>query len=538
MSWAKRRAYFAKTSVAWVGAVVSFTAQTVWAEGAGPHLTAQEIIDLHGASQRVLELTYARSYFNGEPDDPPLENPIVTLQFAEDYAASLTLDEPGSSAILDLRHERWISVGPPSFLNMSLYGLASFRLYEIQNRRFLDRTMALVGMDDAFPPLWQETELKVGMGQGYAFEEVQATVQRKSLAFEHDGRAIATVELGGRTPEAFQRAFGAGMFEFVDAHPLITAEIAKSGRIPKKMRVLNDLAFPVTPDSLEYTSHERWVEWRLVSSETVERAFPLPASSTASPIYGPFAEQHPEAVARVLSAVRAPLPDALTPQAYDDRMGLALSESDPLRALLVAVESSYVHPAHFGCREPADPNCAILFEAYRTAVNTSPEAMLFFRASQAESKDQGREGLRILEQLDPTLENEASELAYILEVLRALLMMDEMGQIQKLVENARRSGAEVDEGVVQARLERMGELEIGVRSSFAKALKANPYLVTALKDLGDFENLGEYDQTIGWQYFDIARAMPHFQTNRLFDFVERREARLAAYFPALFPSED
>lgn len=449
------------------------SAVDVWAAGAGPMATAEEI-----RAQRATEDGQWRLTFELRDDQGASSR--LTLAIGSDYV--LRQDGNGSR-IADFALNRIYTVAADGrrFDNNSLHADVAFRIHELQNRKALGRVLDGAKIDKLPPHLdsfWAECELSMGFPNQLPY---MVRRDRSTLTLAHgDVVAVRAVLARGDAPAAVRARLSRLWRHGFPLHPQMARELGESGRVPESLEVKAAGMQGLVSRTLT-----------LVKSEWVERAdFPLPADAEIAPATGA------PATLAMLAAARAAVRDQVAApslETYLERMRDSLGRGARLEATLWGMEAILAGQTDLArqCPTPEQPGepCETLRRALQAGLR-DPRAQTIL----------GRGGLKA--------ETQVPDLSDLRD-------------------------AHVGRLLVSTRLVMGGASGSRVEDGYRAALDAAPGVAGYYKDIGDYY-LRRFLHPTGWKFYDLGRQLPGGRDHPLLRDIDGLEAKFRRDFPDLY----
>jgi hypothetical protein len=367
-----------------------------------------------------------------------------------------------------------VDVVRSQYVEESLYAPVGFRLAELRNRMMLGSAMAKAKIDKAKNPFDRfqvESVLGVewgGPGAADGAPEIKMEEAGGTLTFVRDGQwAVKFTPSKTDLPEAVAGRLTQCLAYECYVHPQIRRAILKTGKVPEK---------------LEYRAwnppHAYSVTWVLKKMSEAEAAdLPLGKELKPAPLeVGPLTD--------ILAEIKNRKAPARTEaQAF---VKAAVAEKKYLDAMLAAVE----------CNLQYGDDASLLKEVQPFA-KTDPPLKAYidalFTSNDPETAAQAMAALDGIKRAGLTK-------GYVIDIARAVTLTT-LGRPKEAVE------------------------------SYLAALKRNPFIAGAYKDLGDLA-AASFDMPLAWKYWDTGRAIS--PTLPMLQVVNQREAWLLKNVPDFF----
>jgi hypothetical protein len=480
------------TGLSGVAAVLLFclfiTTSAANAPLAGPQATAAQISSAHPAIQSATRLVF-------EKQRSGTAATVMTAIIADDY---LDVTEGDNETIFDFKLRRAIAVDRNSrhFRNGSLYSTAAFRAFELTNRHVMLAALTaakIATLPDNLKPFWVETELVIANPSQPPPQIERQTSASGAMSFRFDGTDVVRFEPGAQaipTPE--RNRFSRALRYIVQIHPSILDDIAATGRVPATLVYTWFAGTATTTVTLTLRSAERF-----------DAAFPLPANFAVEML-------RPEPTDRLNTALSGILPlmskavagqyagGPKTVADYQAEIGDTVGNGAAFQAVLLEFELLLQHgQASIQCpTAPAVPRCYAMRELLALA-SGDPRTQSFVEALQ----------------FDATNRNRAIELRQGIARgdLKDTTALDIM--LANALSQSQKHGDAIP--------------------FFLSAIRANPYVASFYKDLGD-HFLRDYRTDLAWLCYDLGRALPEAYAAGTFQAVDQMEQQLASRNPPLF----
>lgn len=359
-------------------------------------------------------------------------------------------------------------VNGDDYVRRSLYADIGFRVAEAANRLAL-----LESLREADPTALAGEEVTVEHLFAIDDEQTEANLSKTDgalISYGHKGRLLAEFSTRGRALTAAQsKAFVRFLRYYCGGHPDILSEVQVRSVLPEQVRI-------------DVSNVSEVISYRLRLLGVEESSAPRPDFSALRPTVLP-----PEPIGTLVA-----LGMQLDPKAVEDAVAVLRGRADQAFAQGSVFEAALLYfevllmqggppPEALTAqraRFEADANAKALFDALLTGGQNPAQAVAQFQA--LEAKAPGR--------------------AHVLKIFRAGMLMP---------------GGEL----VQA------------RDLFLEALRVNPAIVGAWKDLGDIYH-SNYETDMAWLCWDIGRRLsPQHDMLRT---VNRLEQALLANYPGFF----
>ncbi|MDQ1832020.1 hypothetical protein [Massilia scottii] len=391
-----------------------------------------------------FDLSVATKYALASHGDnpPPDEVRQYKVVVGEHY---LSVSSASESTIYDLttRRRYQIDLATRRYVDYSLFDEAGFRVQELKNRSVLNRALSVAKIDvPAFDPVFDEHELSVAS----AARKLSESTEAGATVLAVDGHPLARIPAGGTGIGAGDAAKFERMMRYrFGGHPLVLARLASEKRVPAG-----------------FVMHHKQVGHSQTRTYTVS-AFrqSAPASYDLKP-YKPRAEAADE-LDQLLDRAQANAapPTAATRQAFENDIAQAFADRRPFDGMLAIAEWSFVSGEPMKMLTPeqkavftADPRMQGFAAAMRTKTRADVEAAV------ARLQDMRKHTTR----------------------RQHILALYEANYRAKL-----------------------GDIR-GAMPLYASALRANPALAGAYKDMGD-ALFKSYDMPRAWRSWDAGRRM-------------------------------
>ncbi|HUH84347.1 MAG TPA: hypothetical protein VLX85_07035 [Stellaceae bacterium] len=420
----------------------------------------------------------------------------IAVALGTDY---VDVVEGGRETLYDFRLRRrfMIDRAKRTFTNLSLYGDVAFRRFELGKRAMLGAMYHDAAHGDELPlslkRFWVESDVGMVGEEPERAAVAEEMLTDGALEFRFDDQEVA---LYAPAKQAVPLEFRSSFLHFLrlrlPLHPEIIAAIARDGRLPQRM-VLVDIA-----------GEERHTEGLVLArSQRAFADFPLPAGFEPRPLEGLAGDDEAVGLRALLSTMldavrgrrgKGPRPLADYRRAIDE----AFRRQQGFAAALTIAEMTlqYGSAASDCAVGPRDVPCHGADELGRLLAS-DPRATRLYEAQTRPLKD-------------------AQEAAQLWEGLRA----DDMA-----------NGYVID-AFLADRLSASGHRREAM-GAFAKALAGNAYLGAVYKLLGD-HYLRASRTDLAWICYDIGRALPSRPKDDALTEVDELEAGLAAQYPGFF----
>jgi hypothetical protein len=469
-------------------ACLSITAAAANPPVIGPQATAAQIAIAHPGTQSATRLVFAKQT-SGAPTT------VVTAVVADDY---LDITDGNNETIFDFKLKRTITVDRKSrrFSNGSLYGIVGFRAFELSNLYRMSAALAVAKVStvpDYVKPFWAESELVITDSSQAPPQIERQTSSSGAMSFRFDGTEVVRFEPSAQQiPVPEKNRFSRALRYLVQIHPSILDDIAATGRVPA---------------TLVYTwfkgGAKNTVSLTLRSAERFDATFPLPIDFSGEFLFP--APTDPPGVA--LNGILPLMAKAAAGQhaggpktvaAYQAEIGDAVRDGAAFQAVLLDFELLLQHgQASLQCPSaPAVPRCYTLRELIGLA-SGDPRTQPFVQAVQIERSDRNR----ALELRQGIARDGLKDTAAL-----DIMLANGLSQSQK-----------------------HGD----ALPFFLSAIRANPYIASFYKDLGD-HFLRDYQTGLAWLCYDLGRSLPEAYAAGTFQAIDQLEQLLASRNPSLF----
>jgi len=460
------------------------------AEIAGPSLDAAALRAARGAAPGP-ELRLAFELRRGSGPGAPL-----TAALGTDY---VDIVEGGREMLYDFRLRRrfMLDRAHQTFTNLSLYGDVAFRRFELGKRATLG-AMYRDATHDAEPPLslkrfWVESD--VGMvGDAPARAAVaEEMLTDGALKFRFDDQEVALYAPARQAvPLEFRNSFQHFLRLRLPLHPEIIAAIARDGRLPERVVVV------------DIVGDERQTEGLVLAGR--QRAFadfPLPPEFAARPLEG-LAEDDE---ARGLRA--------LLPMMLDAARGQYGKGPRPLAEYRRAIDEAFHRQQGFAAAL-AIAEMTLQYGSTASDCKLGPRDIPCHGAAE----------------LGPFLAADARAMRLYDAQTRAPKDAQEAAQLWQGLGAKDMANGYVIDAFLADRLSASGHRREAM-GAFARALAGNPYLGSVYKLLGD-HYLRASRTDLAWICYDIGRALPGRPANDALTEVDELERSLAMQYPGFF----
>lgn len=405
------------------------------------------------------------------------------VDLAEDY---ILVTEAGSAQLFDFRLRRkfFLDAAHKGFSNASLYADLAFRVYESENRFYLNKILTGAKAGSALETPGQiEMELGVAVPGESNVSLEQKTDADGTLHFTLDGVEMAQVRFGAArfTPDE-EKTFSRFLVYGQMLHPDIVTALVADGRIPteityreirpkgSKLRTLTlqsaqslDADYPLTAD---YARAQEDKDSRL------KDLMPLMLEAVAGRANG-----GPRSIADYRAAIEA-----------------AAASSHNLQVAMLYGELSLQDGAGAGACEPGAPPDCRSPEDLAAAANQDPSVQAFVKALSLN----GANAPKAVPELQG-IDRAALSDPYMIDLY---LANDQPGAPE-------------------------------TEAHYHSAIRGNPYIAGFYKDYG-FYLARDYDLWNAWNLYDLARSLPTARKTGLLQPIDNMEERLARDFPQFF----
>lgn len=416
----------------------------------------------------------------------------MTVVIADDF---LDVTRGARRTVYDFKLRRVIELdlNARRFSSTSLYAGIAFRVFERRNRTALGTALRGATLPEGMKPFWVESQLGViDPAQPRPAIQNQRAADG-SLTFRFEGADVVRfVPSAEAVPDAERVRFARALRYLTQIHPTILDQILAANIVPATLTYVGVATTAKSSVTLILKSVDRLsVEFPLAADFTSETLRNEPNDALGSALNG--------IVPLMLQAVAGQYgAGARSVEASHAMIGDALGSGATFQAVLLSFELMLQHgqQAVTCANAPAAPRCYSLREVADVA-RGDPRAQAYLQALQIESQDQNR-AIELRQGIARSGLTQAAALD--------IMLANGLSQSQKHSE---------------------------ALPLFLSAIRANPYVASFYKDLGD-HFLRDYRTDLAWICFDLGRMLPGADATGNFRAIDQLEQQLASQNPSSF----
>jgi hypothetical protein len=357
----------------------------------------------------------------------------------------------GKTTIYDFKDKKLYLIDPAAktYQINSLYAEIAFRDAELQNRTALSEILLKAGLDKKGKSPFDAFDVSCELGLAPDSWKEDAIICEDTvgqMTFKYDGRIVTVARLSPKELGRYRPPYEKFLVHQTHVHPFIRKSLIERGVAMEKLEYSFDSAGGV----------KREEQFKLSASKPGPTSIQLPQAYKRSFSGSPLAKLQE----KILNAAQPPaLPSAGDTVAEAKKL---IAEKQPLDAMLTLVEFPLISSSPLG-----DEGKSLI-----NSLKSDPDVEALSQNLDVQDSAQTEKALHELDKLKA----KAPRKAYMIDLFKANL-----------------SGG-LHQPPVEADI------------LFIDALKGNPLLVGAYKDLGMFY-YSRYNTTAAWECFELARAV-------------------------------
>jgi plasmid stabilization system protein ParE len=479
------------------------------AQIAGPSLSSDQIRKLRDAGEQP-ETRFKIVVESYDVDDNGVAAELgdrrdIILGIGPNYF-HVTTDNILKIYDFDLSRVFTVDLGARAFSNTSMYAMVAFRGAEANNRQRMAQISAEVGLPTSptnSDPFWRASELGIAVGDDKNVSLQVSKTAEGHTDFIYEGDTVA--RLGPETYAIGQRAkrlFNRFLRHEMNLHPAYVERLASIQLLP------NGITFR----RYERLDKFREIRVRIGAPVRVVWDFPLEPGLRSEPsmyLNDPLTRRILPTIISATAGHRGNGPPS--PQQFIDAMRHHLENGPILDAFLVFLEVNLYMPEALQCPSTSNDDCRIA-AAVIARVRDNPSLMKIYASIGYQSS-----GIGISDAISTLVRTPREGLThgYMLSLYQANALSDLARHME---------ARDLNES------KRLEELAL---TSFADALRGNPYIGSFYKDIGN-HYFKRFNTPLAWLYWDLGRQLPVRSTFDKLNDIDKFEAKLRQINPEFF----